>query len=83
MKGRGRRGPEESEDGLFFLLAIGDEAFCLPEPASVHNAYLLMTILFLQSLIGVGLSAAFQIRSEAGVPGRIDPSRGGHTLRGS
>ena len=46
MKGRGRRGPEESEDDLFFVPAVGDETFCLPEPASVHNAYLQMPIPF-------------------------------------
>ena len=51
MKGRGRRGPEESEDGLFFLPAIGDEAFCLPEPASVLNAYLRMPIPFCNRLL--------------------------------
>ena len=51
MKGRGRRGPEESKDGLFFLPAVGDEAFCLPEPASVRNAYLRMPIPFCNRLL--------------------------------
>ena len=58
MKGRGRRGPEESEDGLFFLPAVGDEAFCLPEPASVRNAYHRMAIPFCNRLLESVLAIA-------------------------